>query len=343
MVRNGTAGTCDYVEAGRQETAVSFVIDAFNGKVDSILSRVRSDNAGTLEQEIRDAFTLVNFNGKAFRNARIRDEYLASRLDELKWGALVQQQKMDQREEQRWIKEEMREEAKARKEYERAIRESAQQEEMLRKAMDKAKELAEKATEDQKEFYERQVQDLLLRLKQAEERKTNAISMAQLTRKGHVYIISNIGSFGDDVFKIGLTRRFDPSERVRELSDAGVPFQFDVHALISHDDAPAVESALHKELVLMNVNKVNPRKEFFRVSLKEIRSAVEKLGINVNWTMTAAAYEYRQSLIIDKAIKEDSAKRAAWLAGQLEVEAADAQMAVSENQPEGEEAVIAET
>jgi hypothetical protein len=343
MVQNGTAATCDYVEAGRQETAINFATDAFNGKVDSILSRVRQDNAGTLEQEIRDAFTLVNFNGKAFRNARIADDYLASRLDELKWGALVQQQKMDEREEQRRIKEEIREEAKARKEYERAMRESAQQEEMLRKAMEKAKELAEKATADQKGVYEEQIQNLTLRLKQAEERKANAISMAQLTTKGHVYIISNIGSFGEDVFKIGLTRRFDPNERVRELSDAGVPFHFDVHALISHDEAPTVEAALHKELMLMNLNKLNPRKEFFKVSLKEIRSAVEKLGLNVNWTMTAAAYEYRQSLVIDKAIKEDPAKRAAWLAGQLEVGAFGVQMAASENQEEDDDAAIAAT
>ena len=91
MIRNGTAAACDYVETARRETAVNFVLDAFNGKVDSILSRTKHDNAGTLEQQVRDAFTLVNYNGKAFREARIKDEYLAARLDELKWATVAHQ------------------------------------------------------------------------------------------------------------------------------------------------------------------------------------------------------------------------------------------------------------
>jgi hypothetical protein len=118
MIRNATAATCDYVEANRRETAIAFVLDAFNGKVDSILSRVRHDNAGTLQQEIRDAFTLVNYNGKAFRDARITEEYLSARLEELKWAAIAQQIKLDEHEEQRRIKEQIREEKKARREYE---------------------------------------------------------------------------------------------------------------------------------------------------------------------------------------------------------------------------------
>lgn len=115
MVRSDTAATCEYVEANRRTTAIRFVIDAFNGKVDSILSRVKHDNAGTLEQEIRDAFTLVNYNGKAFRDARIRPEYLGARLAELKWAAIVQQLRQDEKEEQRRIKEQIREEEKARR------------------------------------------------------------------------------------------------------------------------------------------------------------------------------------------------------------------------------------
>ena len=113
MIRNGTAATCEYVEANRRETAINFVVDAFNGKVDSILSRVKHDNAGKLEQQVRDAYTLVNYNGKAFRDARITEEFLAARLDELKWAAIAQQLAMEEREEQRRIKEQIREEARA--------------------------------------------------------------------------------------------------------------------------------------------------------------------------------------------------------------------------------------
>ena len=118
MIRNGTAAACEYVEANRRETAVNFVVDAFNGKVDSILSRTKHDNAGRLAQQIRDAFALVNYNGKAFREARIQEEYLAARLDELKWAVVAQHLATQDRDEQREAKERIREEARAAKEIE---------------------------------------------------------------------------------------------------------------------------------------------------------------------------------------------------------------------------------
>jgi hypothetical protein len=94
--------------------------------------------------------------------------------------------------------------------------------------------------------------------------------MAQLTRSGHVYVISNIGSFGEDVFKIGMTRRLDPTERVDELSSASVPFPFDIHAMIYASDAPALENAFHRQFSQRRVNKINTRKEFFQISLDEM-------------------------------------------------------------------------
>ncbi len=320
MVRCGTAATCEYVETNRRTTAINFVTDAFNGKVDSILSRVKNDNAGTLGREIRDAFTLVNFNGKAFRDARITEEYLDARLTELKWAAIAQQLKLDEREEQRRIKEQIREEERARREYERAIRDAAKEEELLRKAMEKALHRVQQATEAQKAQYEAQLQELADKLREAEERSQRALSMAQQTKRGHVYIISNVGSFGEDVYKIGLTRRLEPLDRIRELGDSSVPFEFDVHALIFAEDAPALETQLHKHFVMMQMNKVNHRKEFFRVDLRHIREEVEELGLTAKWTMTAEARQYRETLAIEKAIKEDPAKREAWVKRQLELE-----------------------
>lgn len=320
MIRNGTAATCDYVETNRRYTAINFVIDAFNGKVDSILSRVRHDNAGTLEQEIRDAFTLVNFNGKAFREARITEEYLSARLAELKWAAIAQQLRLEEREEQRRIKEQIREEEKVRREYERAMRDAAKDEDLLRKAMEKAQQQIEKASAEQKVKYEQQLLELTQKLKEAEERSQRALSMAQQTKRGHVYVISNIGSFGENVYKIGLTRRLEPLDRIRELGDSSVPFAFDVHALLFSEDAPALETRLHKHFLLMQINKVNFRKEFFRTDVKDIRNELEKLGITANWTMTAEAAEYRESLAIEKAIAENPAMRESWLRRQLEFE-----------------------
>lgn len=320
MIRIGTAAKCDYVEANRKDTAIAFVIDAFNGKVDSILSRVKHDNFGTLAQEIRDALAVVNYNGKAFREARITEEYLAARLDELKWASVAQQLKLEEREEQRRIKDQLREEEKARREYERAIRDAAKEEELIHKAMEKAQQQIEKANAEQRTKYEQQLAELTLKLKDAEERNQRALSMAQQTKRGHVYIISNIGSFGEDTYKIGLTRRLEPLDRVRELGDSSVPFAFDVHALILADDAPALEAQLHNHFILQQINKVNHRKEFFRASLKEIREEIDKLGISVKWTMMAEAREWRESLAIEKSISENPAAKEAWMKRQFELD-----------------------
>lgn len=320
MTREGTAGTCNYVETSRSETAVRFVVDAFNGKADSILSRIKSNNAGTLRQEMKDAFALVNLNGRAFRDARVTDEYLAVRLEELKWAAITQQLKLDAKDEQRQIKEQLREEEKAHREYQRAIKEAAREEEMLRKAIEKAQEQISHATSLQRAEYERQLTELSARLSEAESRNQRALSMAQQTRRGHVYIISNIGSFGEDVIKIGLTRRLEPLDRIRELGDSSVPFEFDVHALILSDDAPALEHSLHKHFIGAQVNKVNHRKEFFRVNLTTIRKEVEQMGLDVRWTMAAEARQYRETLAIETAMKTDPELRQKWLNRQLELE-----------------------
>lgn len=318
MVKNGNAAGCDYVEPHRRETAIRFVTDAFNGKVDSILSRTKNDNAGVLEQEIRDAFTMVNFNGSAFRNARILDAYLQSRLAELKWGSTVQELKLRDKEEQRRIKEQIREEEKAQREFERSMREAAKEEEYLRKAMEKIQAQVERASVEQKQRYEAQLAEVTQKLHQAEERGKRALSMAQQTRMGHVYVISNVGSFGDDVLKIGLTRRLEPLDRVRELGDASVPFGFDVHAMIFSENAPALETSLHKHFLTSQINKVNPRKEFFRVAVSSVRSELEKLGIKAQWTLAAEAREYRESLAIERTLKEDPVRGREWLEKQRE-------------------------
>src|SRR5207247_8299071 len=130
-------------------------------------------------------------------------------------------------------------------------------------------------TEAQHEKLAALVTKLETQLKEAIDRKAKAIARAQLTKSGHVYVLSNVGSFGDGIYKIGLTRRLDPYDRVDELGDASVPFGFDVHAIIYSPDAPALEHALHQEFARRRVNLVNNRKEYFRVSLEEIRAAVE--------------------------------------------------------------------
>lgn len=322
-VTQGRAADCDYVEANRRETAIRFVTDAFNGKADSILARARTDNAGTLTQELRDAFELVNFNGAAFRNARIRDDYLALRLEELHLASVIDAIKDQEREEQRKIKEQIREEEKARREYERAIKEAEKEEAILKRAMEKAELQLAKATAEQRATFEAQLAELSMKLQDAEARNQRALSMAQQTKRGHVYIISNVGSFGEHVYKIGLTRRLEPAERIRELGDSSVPFEFDVHALIFAEDAPSLENKLHRHFVLGQLNKVNHRKEFFRVELSHIRSEIEALGLQAQWTMTATAREYRETLAIERAIQDNSQAKDAWVKRQLLLDPVD--------------------
>lgn len=308
LVSEHRAATCDYAEANRRTTAIHFVLDAFNGKVDSALSKVKHDNYGKLEQEIKDAFALVNNNGGAFRNARIEPVYLKTRLEELRWAVAVQELKRLEQEEQRAIREQMREEEKARREIEKAIKDAEKEERLLAKALKEAKAQLAAAHGDEKAEYEAKLAELQDKLLAAEERGQRAISMAEQTRRGHVYVISNIGSFGENVFKIGMTRRLEPLDRVKELGDASVPFEFDVHAMIFSEDAPSLEKELHRHFQLDAVNKVNPRKEFFGVSLPVIRQKVDQLGMNeVHWTMKAEAAEYRESLAISREVEEVSA------------------------------------
>jgi len=320
MEKNRTAASCEYAEANRRETAINFVVDAFRGKVESIKSRIKKDNFGTLRKEITDAFALVNFNGKAFREARITDEYLDAIQNELKWAAELHRLREADKEEQRQIRDKIREEEKAKRDYERAIKQARRDEEMLKRAMEEIRQKYDIATLEERSKYESRLLELSEKLTEAEERNRRALSMAQQTKQGHVYVISNIGSFGEDVFKIGLTRRLNPLERVRELGDASVPFPFDVHAMIQSNDAPALEHAIHKMHAKNQLNKVNARKEFFRASLADIRKVIDEINVDVKWTLTAEARQYRETLVIEEALKRDPEYQKQWLERQAQLE-----------------------
>ncbi|WP_435020198.1 DUF4041 domain-containing protein [Tundrisphaera sp. TA3] len=379
MEKNGLAATCNYPAGWKRDYAISFVLGAFNGRVDSILARLKPANQGRLIQEIKDVYALSNHNGEVFKNARIHEEYLDARLEELKWAVAVQRIKEKEREEQRAIREQLRDEEKAKKEFQRAIKQAEKEEAALAKGMERARleyqaadaqarlkyeaerrELEEKLhrleleaekessaemlrqiqqeaekqareNEDRQREYEARIEVISTKLGEYDDKK-RALSMAQQTRVGHVYVISNIGSFGEDVFKIGLTRRLDPLDRVKELGDASVPFSFDVHAMIRSDDAPALELALHRRFLQNQVNKVSRRKEFFRLKLQDIRRVVEELAPQVKWTMVAEARDYRDSLAMDQHLLEDPEFRRRW----AESEAAYEERHIFEDDDEAE-------
>jgi hypothetical protein len=202
-----------------------------------------------------------------------------------------------EREEQARIKAQIREEMKLEREREREVQQAELEKKVIQEAL--AKALAE--AHDQ---HSAEIERLRSRLAEAEAKAERAIAMAQLTKAGHVYVISNLGSFGDGVFKVGMTRRLEPLDRVKELGDASVPFPFDVHMMISSDDAPSLENALHRVLRKHQVNRVNPRKEFFRTDIETIRAIVEANHGVVEYVADQEALEYRQSLTMPEEDQE---------------------------------------
>lgn len=205
-----------------------------------------------------------------------------------------------EREEQAKIRDRIREEQRA----EREAREAIDKAEAERKAIERA---LNKALGDAANQHAAEIELLRAKLAEAEAKSVRAMSLAQITRTGYVYVISNIGSFGKDVYKIGMTRRLNPQDRVDELGDASVPFPFDVHMIITSDDAPKLEKSLHHAFHKKRVNKANPRKEFFRVTLDEVVVAVRQHHGEVEYTADVEALEFMQSqTMTDEELEEVS-------------------------------------
>jgi len=211
----------------------------------------------------------------------------------------------------------MREEEKTQREIEKARQEAEEEEERNEKALQKARAEIEKAKGQELERLTEKIKMLEGNLQKAHELKERAISRAQLTKSGHVYVISNIGSFGDTVYKIGMTRRLEPMDRIDELGDASVPFDFDVHGMIYSENAPELENILQKKLESKRLNLVNRRAEFFNTTIDEIETFVNELNLKIQLTKMAEAKEYRETLSLrevqsgithktDKEIEEDT-------------------------------------
>lgn len=270
------------------------MLRGFNGEVDTALTKVKHGNLDSISQRVSRAFDQINKLGKV-KQVSISIKYLDLVLKELRltneWEILKQEQKERERE----IKAQMREEARAEKEIEKARKDAEKEEELKQRALEDARNELLQQHGEQNAKLESLVSKLELELQEAIDRKAKAIARASLTKSGHVYIISNVGTMGENVFKIGMTRRLVPQERVDELGDASVPFPFDVHAMIYTTDAPSLENSLHKKFEASMVNKVNRRREFFAVSLDEIREAVTELHGDVTWVIEPAAMQFRES------------------------------------------------
>lgn len=278
---------------------IKATLRAFNNECDVIINHVTWKNYSQSRNKILKSCEFYNNYNKTLQII-ISDEYLKLKLEELRLNYENQEKKQQIKEEQRAIREQIREEER----FERDRIAAEKEEEKYKKLLKKAQEEAQKASGQKLTQLNEEVEKLAILLKEAEEKNQRAISMAQQTKAGHVYIISNIGSFGADVFKIGMTRRLDPYERVYELGGASVPFEFDVHAMIPCNDAPSLENKLHKAFEKYKMNLVNNRREFFKVSLNEIENQVKRENPKSEFIRTALAEQYRKSEALRKQRQE---------------------------------------
>ena len=276
------------------------IIMAFNIECDNLIAKVKYNNIQSIQKRIEKTFERLNKLNES-NQVRLTSKYLECKLSELKLVHEYQVKKQEEKEEQKRIREELREEAKLKKELEEAKKNTLKDITHFENALSKLNEQLKsnnlsdeeiKNLQIKKEEIEKNIDNLNLSLKDIDYRQENQ-------RAGYVYIISNIGAFGKDVYKIGMTRRLEPMDRIDELGDASVPFNFDVHAMIFADDAPKLENALHKAFENKKLNMVNQRREFFNVTLEEIEKVVkENFDKTVEFKKEPEAEQFRQSLKI---------------------------------------------
>ncbi|MGA2141688.1 MAG: DUF4041 domain-containing protein [Brevinematales bacterium] len=270
------------------------LLRAFNGECDALNADVRWNNITRMEERLAKSFEAINKLGST-EQLYLTQDYYKLKLEELRLTYEYEEKKHQEKEEQRRIQEQIREEEKVQKEIDEAIRKSEEDEKRYNKALEQARKELEKAKGSELSDLKEKISQLEKELDESKLLKERALSRAQQTKAGHVYIISNIGSFGENVFKIGMTRRLEPMDRVRELGDASVPFNFDVHAMIETKDAPTLENNLHKIFDNNKINLINERREFFKVSIDEIEKSIKEYNSDVNFIRMAEAREFRES------------------------------------------------
>jgi hypothetical protein len=305
VIRDGRAATCpktwtvgNSLKEGARMVRLNskLVLRAFNGECEAALADVSWNNITRMEERIRKSAEAITKLGDVLEIS-ITPEYLKLKLDELRLAHELEQKKYQDREDQRRIREERREEERALREIEQAREEAEREELRFQKALEKAREEAARSTGAQLEKLCNQISSFEAKLDEARQKKERAISRAQITKSGFVYVISNIGSFGDRVYKIGMTRRLEPMERVYELGGASVPFPFDLHAMVYSDNAPDLEYALHRHFEEGRINMVNPRREFYRdLGLDEVEAFVRSRGLTAQFIKDVEAREYRETI-----------------------------------------------
>jgi hypothetical protein len=283
------------------KTIYHLMVIGLKSELQNILYKLKYTN---LDKSQEDAKALINkyltICGDGNANILPTITRFLSELDPLFQNAIQIEykyyiQKEKEKEEQRRIKEQMKLEAEERKLMEEEKKKIEKEEEKYKAEIEKSNKLLETETDTDKiAALQEKLAELKEQVDNLEEQKEEIVKRAN-GRAGYVYVISNLGSFGDDMFKVGMTRRLNPLDRIDELGNASVPFKFDIHAMVFSDNAVELEQKIHERLDEQRVNKINLRKEFFYSDIENLQSIVQDIDSTVEFTTTLAAEEYRQS------------------------------------------------
>ena len=308
MIRNGTAISASYdwtVNGSKSEgkkliqNIVKLLLRSFNNECEAAVNEAKFNNFDRCQARIEKSYEAINKLGTV-QNIQISPEYLKSKLDELHLAYEYEQKKQDEKDEQAEIRRQQREQAKLEKEIAEARKAAEKEKKHYEQALAQVNAALLSCNDPQQRAELEKKKGQVLDAYGEIEDKLKDIDYRQSNQKaGYVYIISNIGAFGENVYKIGMTRRLDPMERVDELGDASVPFYFDVHAMIFTPDAPALEAALHQAFESKRLNLVNRRREYFRVTLDEIKEVVKaNYDKTVEFVDVAPAEQFRESRLM---------------------------------------------
>ena len=314
MVKNKTAvsGNTNWTVNNSESKGRKMVSDmqklllrAFNSECDDVIEHVKYNNIEASEKRITSSRDAISKLG-SIMDVSVQPKYYRLKIEELHLAFEYAQKKQQEKEEQKEARARMREEAKLAKEIEEERKKLEKEQQHYQNALQRINAQLEAASEADRAAIEEKKAELVAQLNKIDKEFADVDYREANQRAGYVYVISNIGAFGENVYKIGMTRRLDPQDRVDELSDASVPFNFDVHAMIFSNDAPKLEAALHNAFADRKLNFVNQRREFFNVTLDEIKQVVrENYDKSVEFVELAPAEQYRESLKLKAAAKKD--------------------------------------
>jgi hypothetical protein len=276
------------------------ILRSFNNECDYCVDNVKFNNMEVNEKRVEKSFEELNRLGRIMQ-AVITDAYRKLKYEELYLAFEYQQKKQEEKEAQKRAREELREQQKLEQEIRQARERIAKEKKHYVRAIAELETKLKEATNDvERALVIEKLEEVKGQYTELEKEEKVIDYREQNAKAGYVYIISNIGAFGENVYKIGMTRRLEPMDRIDELGDASVPFAFDVHALIFSDNAPVLEAKLHEHFYKGRINKLNDRKEFYRADILEIEQVIkENYDKVVDVVKDAPAEQFRESLLIN--------------------------------------------